>query len=178
VCLCLFQTKSYLQKNAVSEVTEQCENAALSEMKVCHRTQSDHQKLPASCCVSSDRPDANDSENLVNGAWASSPESASCLPNNLFTPVTLFVNSRTSLSELVSVRYGSSSAECLMLTGLHTCGNLSADILRLFVATPSAHVLCQLGCCYNLLSERFLHFPGVPDHGNFFAALHCIALYL
>lgn len=43
----------------------------------------------------------------------------------------------------------------LMLTGLHTCGNLAPSILRIFVANPDTRVLCNVGCCYNLLDEEF-----------------------
>jgi len=84
----------------------------------------------------------------------------------------MFVNSQITLDDLISEHYDNSSLHHIMLTGLHTCGNLSADILRLFIATRSAEVVCQVGCCYNLLGEKFLHFSGVPAHGNVSIFVH------
>ncbi|KAK8395905.1 hypothetical protein O3P69_005792 [Scylla paramamosain] len=43
----------------------------------------------------------------------------------------------------------------LGLVGLHTCGNLASSSLRLFVANPRVHFLCNVGCCYHLLEEEF-----------------------
>ena len=48
-----------------------------------------------------------------------------------------------------------SSSESLMLTGLHTCGNLAPNIFRIFLANPHARVLCNVGCCYQLMTEEF-----------------------
>ena len=48
-----------------------------------------------------------------------------------------------------------SSSSSLMLTGLHTCGNLTPNIFRIFLANPDARVLCNVGCCYQLLTEEF-----------------------
>ena len=50
---------------------------------------------------------------------------------------------------------GESSSSSLMLTGLHTCGNLTPNIFRIFLANPEARVLCNVGCCYQLLTEEF-----------------------
>jgi len=165
----LFQTKAHLQKSSITDVTEQCENDALPETKVGDAANSDRQNLPTnvhSCSGSLKGTGASRSENLHTDANTASSETRGISSNGLFTPVTLFVNSETALSDLVAAQHGSSCARNLMLTGLHACGNLSADILRLFAATPAAHVVCQVGCCYNLLSERFLHSPGTPAHGK------------
>ncbi|TPX39235.1 hypothetical protein SeMB42_g06399 [Synchytrium endobioticum] len=40
-----------------------------------------------------------------------------------------------------------------LLCGLHACGDLSPQLLRLFSQAPEAKVLALVGCCYNLLSE-------------------------
>ena len=48
-----------------------------------------------------------------------------------------------------------SSSSSLMLTKLHTCGNLAPNIFRIFLANPDARVLCNVGCCYQLLTEEF-----------------------
>ena len=43
----------------------------------------------------------------------------------------------------------------IMLTGLHTCGDLASSMLELFVTNPDIKSLCSVGCCYHLLSEEF-----------------------
>ena len=48
-----------------------------------------------------------------------------------------------------------SSSSSLMLTGLHTCGNLAPNLFRIFLANPDARFLCNVGCCYQLLTEEF-----------------------
>lgn len=47
----------------------------------------------------------------------------------------------------------------LMLTGLHTCGALGSNILRLFVNSANVKVLCNVACCYHLMSEKFVASP-------------------
>ncbi|TDG50948.1 hypothetical protein AWZ03_002603 [Drosophila navojoa] len=44
---------------------------------------------------------------------------------------------------------------CICLTGLHTCGNLAATCLQVFHAQNNCRVLCNVGCCYHLLNERY-----------------------
>lgn len=43
----------------------------------------------------------------------------------------------------------------LGIVGLHTCGNLSSISLKLLIANPSVHFLCNVGCCYHLIKEEF-----------------------
>ncbi|XP_061173061.1 probable methyltransferase-like protein 25 [Saccostrea echinata] len=52
-----------------------------------------------------------------------------------------------------------SEKNSLMLTGLHTCGGLGSNILRLFVKSEDAKVLCNVACCYHLMSEEFVASP-------------------
>lgn len=47
----------------------------------------------------------------------------------------------------------------LMLTGLHTCGALGSNILRLFVNSENVKVLCNVACCYHLMREKFVTSP-------------------
>ena len=47
------------------------------------------------------------------------------------------------------------TSDALMLTGLHTCGNLAPSIFRIFLANPSAMIMCNVGCCYQHLDEEF-----------------------
>jgi len=146
--------------------TEYHNDVALPETKVGDVDTFSHQHLPTDISRSDNRLQTPDSETSLAGTLTPLPKTCDVLASNLFTPVTLFVNSQTALTELVSQHYDTISSHRLMLTGLHTCGNLSADILRLFVANPSVQVVCQVGCCYNLLSERFLHIPDISAHGN------------
>jgi hypothetical protein len=46
-----------------------------------------------------------------------------------------------------------------MLGGLHACGDLTSNTLRLFVKKSAARVLCNVGCCYNHLTEAFIRCP-------------------
>uniref|UniRef100_A0A8C9G204 Methyltransferase domain-containing protein n=1 Tax=Pavo cristatus TaxID=9049 RepID=A0A8C9G204_PAVCR len=44
--------------------------------------------------------------------------------------------------------------DCIMV-GLHTCGDLAANTLRIFTAKPEIKAVCSVGCCYHLLSEQY-----------------------
>ncbi|KAK3140212.1 hypothetical protein QOZ80_5AG0397680 [Eleusine coracana subsp. coracana] len=54
----------------------------------------------------------------------------------------------------------------LILAGLHACGDLSVNMLRVFVSCEQVKALVSVGCCYNLLSEDCCEdtnsFPGFP----------------
>uniref|UniRef100_A0A1B0C8U1 Methyltransferase domain-containing protein n=2 Tax=Lutzomyia longipalpis TaxID=7200 RepID=A0A1B0C8U1_LUTLO len=39
------------------------------------------------------------------------------------------------------------------LSGLHTCGDLAVSCLEIFTQDPSVRYLCNIGCCYNLLTR-------------------------
>ncbi|CAH1250761.1 METTL25 [Branchiostoma lanceolatum] len=73
-----------------------------------------------------------------------------------FTPTTAYINPNSDLAALVGVRNSDETPADLrlLLTGLHTCGDLSPTMLRLFVTCPQAVVLCSVGCCYNILTEQ------------------------
>ncbi|TVU49122.1 hypothetical protein EJB05_00414, partial [Eragrostis curvula] len=47
----------------------------------------------------------------------------------------------------------SRSCPPLILAGLHACGDLSVNMLRVFVSCEQVKALVSVGCCYNLLSE-------------------------
>jgi hypothetical protein len=42
-----------------------------------------------------------------------------------------------------------------LLVGLHSCGDLGATIIKLWLSEPSSRALVLISCCYNLLSEPF-----------------------
>jgi len=46
----------------------------------------------------------------------------------------------------------SEDAQRILMIGLHTCGNLSATIMKLFLGTES-NALINAGCCYHKLTE-------------------------
>lgn len=43
----------------------------------------------------------------------------------------------------------------LLLTGLHTCGGLGSSVVRLFVNDSAVAGVCAVGCCYQLMQEKF-----------------------
>lgn len=47
----------------------------------------------------------------------------------------------------------------LMLIGLHTCGNLASTSMEVFAHSDQLKVLCNVGCCYHLIDERYMHKP-------------------
>ena len=47
--------------------------------------------------------------------------------------------------------FNSSVPFCVV--GLHTCGDLAANALRMFCGVDSAQSTCIVGCCYNHLTE-------------------------
>lgn len=42
----------------------------------------------------------------------------------------------------------------VLLTGLHTCGDLAPTILKLFLRSPESRALVLVGCCYHMMTER------------------------
>lgn len=71
----------------------------------------------------------------------------------------------TTTATAVAEKLASTSAmttmtnDNIMLTGLHTCGNLAGNMLQLFIGNRDARVLCNVGCCYHLLEEHFVRNP-------------------
>ena len=90
-------------------------------------------------------------------------ETSSVVSGSLYHAVTEFVTLATDIDGLVSDHTKPDGDMCfsrrLLFTGLHTCGNLSSSVLRLHIETPASLVACQVGCCYNLMTERFLRGP-------------------
>ncbi|XP_023572014.1 methyltransferase-like protein 25 isoform X4 [Octodon degus] len=61
-----------------------------------------------------------------------------------------------AMSELICsiADYYGIKQDCLMV-GLHTCGDLAPNTLRIFTSKPEIKGVCSVGCCYHLLSEEF-----------------------
>ncbi|NXM68659.1 MET25 protein, partial [Serilophus lunatus] len=69
--------------------------------------------------------------------------------SNLYFPLTSSITAETELSDIIT------DLEDCMMVGLHTCGDLAANTLRIFTAKPEIKAVCSVGCCYHLLSEQF-----------------------
>ncbi|NXP46394.1 MET25 protein, partial [Heliornis fulica] len=69
--------------------------------------------------------------------------------SNLYSPLTSCITAETELSDIIT-----DLEDCVMV-GLHTCGDLAANTLRIFAAKPEIKAVCSVGCCYHLLSEQF-----------------------
>ncbi|XP_014681418.1 PREDICTED: methyltransferase-like protein 25 [Priapulus caudatus] len=73
-----------------------------------------------------------------------------------YTPVTMHVSNETSLANVLSTETETGGyAGRLLLCGLHTCGPLAATSVRKFADDSSVHAICNVGCCYHLLTDEF-----------------------
>ncbi|XP_055956299.1 probable methyltransferase-like protein 25 [Patella vulgata] len=80
---------------------------------------------------------------------------------------------RTSLPENISDATGlhvddklSHKVPNILLTGLHTCGDLASNIVKIFLKEKSVRVLCYVGCCYHLMKEQFLEFSDLHQRNQ------------
>ncbi|XP_040414312.1 methyltransferase-like protein 25 [Cygnus olor] len=69
--------------------------------------------------------------------------------SNLYFPLTSYVTAETELGDIIT-----DLEDCIMV-GLHTCGDLAANTLRIFTDKPEIKAVCSVGCCYHLLSEQY-----------------------
>ncbi|XP_068523578.1 probable methyltransferase-like protein 25 isoform X2 [Anas acuta] len=69
--------------------------------------------------------------------------------SNLYFPLTSYITAETELGDIIT-----DLEDCIMV-GLHTCGDLAANTLRIFTAKPEIKAVCSVGCCYHLLSEQY-----------------------
>ncbi|RVE46595.1 hypothetical protein evm_008728 [Chilo suppressalis] len=67
-----------------------------------------------------------------------------------------FMTRHTDLAAIVRDNFPEHSDKHikLLLTGLHTCGNLGPDSLRMFFSQPSVAAVFNVPCCYHLLTEE------------------------
>jgi hypothetical protein len=76
---------------------------------------------------------------------------------------TVFVNPNTDLKSLFETHFDNDQdGSKFGLMGLHTCGNLAPDSLKIFLANPNMKFCCNVGCCYHHLDEEFYV---NPHHG-------------
>jgi len=78
--------------------------------------------------------------------------------------VTRYVEMGEDCSALVREYLGLDETFCI--TGLHTCGDLASTSLRAMVASAGAGFLCNVGCCYHLLTERFYSHPSLSQQAS------------
>ncbi|XP_074258579.1 putative methyltransferase-like protein 25 isoform X4 [Saimiri boliviensis] len=82
--------------------------------------------------------------------------------SNIYLPLTSFITADSELHDIIE-----DLEDCLMV-GLHTCGDLAPNTLRIFASNSEIKGVCSVGCCYHLLSEEFenqhkvLPSPGLP----------------
>ncbi|KAM8974331.1 putative methyltransferase-like protein 25 isoform 2-T2 [Pelodytes ibericus] len=67
----------------------------------------------------------------------------------VYSPLTLYVTADTELHDIIT-----DFKEAIMV-GLHTCGDLAPNTLRIFTTKPEIKAVCSVGCCYHLLTEGF-----------------------
>ncbi|XP_039724900.1 putative methyltransferase-like protein 25 isoform X1 [Pteropus medius] len=68
---------------------------------------------------------------------------------NIYSPLTSFITADSELHDIIK-----DLEDCLMV-GLHTCGDLASNTLRIFTSKSEIKGVCSVGCCYHLLSEEF-----------------------
>uniref|UniRef100_A0A1A9WV49 Methyltranfer_dom domain-containing protein n=1 Tax=Glossina brevipalpis TaxID=37001 RepID=A0A1A9WV49_9MUSC len=67
-----------------------------------------------------------------------------------------FITKDLDLSHLVKENFPDMNrGVSICLTGLHTCGNLASSCLRVYQTQAECKFLCNIGCCYHLLKERY-----------------------
>ncbi|XP_048214645.1 probable methyltransferase-like protein 25 isoform X2 [Perognathus longimembris pacificus] len=67
----------------------------------------------------------------------------------IYSPLTSFITADSELHDIIK-----DLEDCLMV-GLHTCGDLAPNTLRIFTSKSEVKGVCSVGCCYHLLSEEF-----------------------
>ncbi|KAF9420120.1 hypothetical protein HW555_003533 [Spodoptera exigua] len=74
---------------------------------------------------------------------------------NLHRFATAYITEHTDIAAIVKDKFPELAGQDikLLLTGLHTCGNLGPDSLRIFVQQPSTAAVFNVPCCYHLLTE-------------------------
>ncbi|XP_052861039.1 probable methyltransferase-like protein 25 [Anopheles cruzii] len=75
----------------------------------------------------------------------------------LYRTTTQLIDFGTNLAELAGQHFpGVGSFSSFALAGLHTCGNLGPNCLRLFAQNTALKAVCNVGCCYHLMKEEFV----------------------
>lgn len=77
--------------------------------------------------------------------------------NENYQTVSHRIDSDTNVLELLRQEFSTEDAVPVrvILSGLHTCGDLSPTCIRLFTTDEHISDLCNIGCCYHLITEKF-----------------------
>lgn len=76
--------------------------------------------------------------------------------NNNFKQVTASISSETNFLKLLKENFSNEEEYKYGIVGLHTCGSLSNDSIKLFIKNKeNAAFLLNVGCCYHFLQESF-----------------------
>lgn len=94
-------------------------------------------------------------KNLMKFPTKSLPTKSECnsTDNQLYKQVTLYVDEKVDLQDVVLKVFNEKCDNC-SLTGLHTCGDLSPTSIRIYNKHTYIKSLCNVGCCYHLLTEN------------------------
>ena len=76
--------------------------------------------------------------------------------------ITEFVTPNTDLLEMIS-KHGHCDSDAVLLSGLHTCGDLAPTMIRLYIENEACKVICSVGCCYHFIYEEFITSPFQPN---------------
>ena len=83
-----------------------------------------------------------------------------------YFPLTMTVDVSSASELLPFVERHSSGhfqqSQPCMIVGLHTCGDLAVNILRLFCDISAIKAVCVVGCCYNHCTENEDCTDGMP----------------
>ncbi|KAG9490448.1 hypothetical protein GDO78_006017 [Eleutherodactylus coqui] len=80
--------------------------------------------------------------------------------SHVYSPLTSHVTADTELHDIIA------DLEDSIMVGLHTCGDLAPNTLRIFSSKPEIKAVCSVGCCYHFLSEQFEHLEEEPTEGS------------
>ncbi|XP_068951195.1 probable methyltransferase-like protein 25 isoform X2 [Petaurus breviceps papuanus] len=69
--------------------------------------------------------------------------------SSIYSPLTSYITAESELCDIIT-----DLEDCIMV-GLHTCGDLAPDTLRIFTSKSEIKGVCSVGCCYHLLSEKY-----------------------
>lgn len=86
-----------------------------------------------------------------------SKEPASMTTDNYKT-LTHFITCQTNFLDLFREHFDIPSTATfpgICLAGLHTCGDLGPSCLRIYNSSEHIVSVCNIGCCYNMLNEKY-----------------------
>ncbi|XP_072511589.1 probable methyltransferase-like protein 25 isoform X2 [Notamacropus eugenii] len=69
--------------------------------------------------------------------------------SSIYSPLTSYITAESELCDIIT-----DLEDCIMV-GLHTCGDLAPNTLRIFTSKSEIKGVCSVGCCYHLLSEKY-----------------------